>query len=533
MNKIYIFFGLFLLTSCSPSDIPPEGLEERQGVYYEVNSQIPYSGPIEVYHENGQLRFKGNYKDGKREGPFESYHDNGQLDIKVNFKDDKQEGPEVGYSDNGKLCSEGNYKEGKPDGFFEFYCPKGREYYKDGEGTVLLFLKPDRIVERNGITYEVNKTTPFYGTIRYYHENILNDLTSAFGGEKEKPRIRVEKTFINGQLEGPHRYYFFDGKLSRKENYKDGKEDGLAESYFQNGRLSYFTNYKDGKKDGLEHLYFKNGQLKEEGNYKDGKLNGPYEKYYINGQLKEEGNYQYGSQFGPYKKYYKNGQLEERGNWKDFKDGKREGLLESYYESGQLKEKGNYKDGKLDGIHEIFYENNQNRFSGKYVNGKEEGEHKSFSESGVLWKKNSFKNGLKNGLSFQDCRNLWFSCERKENNFKNGQKHGFQLEEIYKVTSANYEFYKDGMKHGTWEIRGRDSANNHFYRTPDWSQDVALLEKIYYFNDKKICSQKYGGVSKGETGNKRNPFRYVYEIVKDSCVRVDKSLIIETKYPSW
>ena len=44
------------------------------------------------YHENGQLKEKGNYKDGKKEGEWLSYHENGQLFTKENHKDGKEEG---------------------------------------------------------------------------------------------------------------------------------------------------------------------------------------------------------------------------------------------------------------------------------------------------------------------------------------------------------------------------------------------------------------------------------------------------------
>ena len=138
MNKIYIFFGLFLLVSCGPSDIPSNGLEERLGVYYEVNSQIPYSGPIERYHVNGQLRFKANYKDGKKEdGLWEFYHDNGKLKDSGNYKDGKKEGFWEFYYQNGQLQYKENYKDGKLDGPFEKYYQNGQlEYkktYKDGK----------------------------------------------------------------------------------------------------------------------------------------------------------------------------------------------------------------------------------------------------------------------------------------------------------------------------------------------------------------------------------------------------------------
>ncbi len=40
---------------------------------------------LEYYHENGQLSYKGNNVDGKREGLWEFYDENGQLRDKENY----------------------------------------------------------------------------------------------------------------------------------------------------------------------------------------------------------------------------------------------------------------------------------------------------------------------------------------------------------------------------------------------------------------------------------------------------------------
>jgi len=56
----------------------------------------------------------------------------------------------------------------------------------------------DILVERQGVSYEVNSTTPFTGGFVGYHEN---------------------------------------GQLLSKGNYKDGKEEGFQEKFFDNGQL--------------------------------------------------------------------------------------------------------------------------------------------------------------------------------------------------------------------------------------------------------------------------------------------------------
>ena len=48
-------------------------------------------GPFERYHENGQLWWKGTYKDGVEEGPWEEYYyENGQLGWKGSHSNGEQ-----------------------------------------------------------------------------------------------------------------------------------------------------------------------------------------------------------------------------------------------------------------------------------------------------------------------------------------------------------------------------------------------------------------------------------------------------------
>ena len=178
-------------------------------------------------------------------------------------------------------------------------------------------VPPDQLVERQGITYEVNSTTPFTGSSVGYHDN---------------------------------------DQLSVKGNYKNGEKDGLWEGYYENGQLKYRGNYKDGKKDGLWEYFDENGKkdglwetFDEEGNLTDTKesINGEMFdikfEYSENGQLEEKTYYKEGKEVSKTRFfYYDNGQLKYFGN---YKDGTENGLWEEFYENGQLEVRVNWKDG--------------------------------------------------------------------------------------------------------------------------------------------------------------------------------------------
>ena len=63
-------------------------------------SRKPFTGCSVDYYDNGQLRSKENWKDGKPDGLWEEYHDNG------------------------KLSSKGNFKKGELNGLWEYYDEK-------------------------------------------------------------------------------------------------------------------------------------------------------------------------------------------------------------------------------------------------------------------------------------------------------------------------------------------------------------------------------------------------------------------------
>ena len=137
MKKLPILLCIFLLSACAPSEVPSDKLVERNGIKYEINSQIPFTGVATVYYENGQLMSKLTYKDGKQNGLIESYYDNGQLESKGNWKGGKLNGIYEGYRENGQLEFKDTYKDGKQNGLARMYYENGqlmiKGTYKDGE----------------------------------------------------------------------------------------------------------------------------------------------------------------------------------------------------------------------------------------------------------------------------------------------------------------------------------------------------------------------------------------------------------------
>jgi antitoxin component YwqK of YwqJK toxin-antitoxin module len=82
------------------------------------NKQSQPHGYWESYYLDGQLWFKGNYINGKKDGWWESYWRNGQLCYKGNCINGKRDGWWECYWSDGQLWHKGNYINGKRDGLW-------------------------------------------------------------------------------------------------------------------------------------------------------------------------------------------------------------------------------------------------------------------------------------------------------------------------------------------------------------------------------------------------------------------------------
>ena len=88
----------------------------------------------------------------------------------------------------------------------------------------------------------------------------------------------------------------------------------------------------------------KNGKKWWEKNYKDGKRDGLVVEWHENGKKSQEVNWKDGKKEGLNVKWHDNGQKQYEAN---FKDHKLDGLTTSWHKNGQKRSEVNYKDGEL------------------------------------------------------------------------------------------------------------------------------------------------------------------------------------------
>ena len=126
---------LLLIISCS-KPINEESLVERNGIYYQVNSETPYSGKSFTLHDNGQKYHERSFKDGKQDGLNTTWYKNGQKRFEVTYKDGKKMSETKWYSGGQKL-SQWSFISGELDGLETNWYENGQKSseltYKDGK----------------------------------------------------------------------------------------------------------------------------------------------------------------------------------------------------------------------------------------------------------------------------------------------------------------------------------------------------------------------------------------------------------------
>ena len=223
---------------------------------YEINTNIPFTGVTIWHYDNGQLKLKTNWKDGKQDGLHNVFHENGQLKEAVFFEKGKQNGLAKLYFENGQLNSMVNFSNGIENGLAKFY-------YENGQ-------------------------------------------------------LETEINWNNGKQES-YKTYFENGQLKEESLFVNGVKNGVEKVFFNNGQLKGFFNYKNDLKEGLSNIYFENGQLKSESNWIKGKKEGESIWYFENGQLQSLFNFSNGLEHGLFKLYHENGKLKYEGFYKDGK----------------------------------------------------------------------------------------------------------------------------------------------------------------------------------------------------------------------
>ena len=114
MKKLHPFLSLLLIIISCSKPIDEESLVERNGVYYKVNSETPYSGKSFMLHDNGQIYYEKSFKEGKQFGLETLWYKSGQKEKReIGMKTVNNDGLYTIWYKNGQKKSEVIFKDGE------------------------------------------------------------------------------------------------------------------------------------------------------------------------------------------------------------------------------------------------------------------------------------------------------------------------------------------------------------------------------------------------------------------------------------
>jgi len=122
-------------------------------------------------------------------------------------------------------------------------------------------------------------------------------------------QLESEKTYANGQLDGPCRIYYENGQLAMEGNYLNGKLDGRARFFYESGILQAERIYLDGIQTGQAKIYTPSGAHLATFTMENGRKSGKAIYYYQNGAVLKTVTYLNGVKDGPEAIFGRSGEI--------------------------------------------------------------------------------------------------------------------------------------------------------------------------------------------------------------------------------
>ncbi len=124
-------------TSEKKVSIKIDEVVKRDDTFYKKFSNIPFSGHIESYHPNGQLKIIGEFSEGKKIGEWVEYYMSGVKKSEGKFAKGKKDGAWVYYFLNKNIKEKQIFINGNKDGLWEKFDVHGTliqtESYQNGK----------------------------------------------------------------------------------------------------------------------------------------------------------------------------------------------------------------------------------------------------------------------------------------------------------------------------------------------------------------------------------------------------------------
>ncbi|MGE4288248.1 MAG: toxin-antitoxin system YwqK family antitoxin [Salinivirgaceae bacterium] len=446
------------------------------------------------YYPNGQIASEGNLINGIPDGKWTSYYVDGTRKSEGIYAQGQLDSVWVFYRENGLLQSQIDYREGKKNGYYySFGIKKGIDSIESAyiQAKELYFDN-----QRHGLCLYYYSNEQLHWRINY-HKGLINGTAREFDSTgvcitlvEYKNGREVDRETINRYLDslqhGVWKEFYENGRIKTERFYKKGKLNGLLKSYDSNGELLFTHRYSDGvlsdtavnvenEIQWVETYYEIRNQegefiKKESGSFNEGIPIGVHRTYDSTGRVNSS------------RTYDSNGVLIARGIVNE--EGDRLGEWTFFYSNGSVKSKGVYSENRRVGPWTYYYKHGTIEQKGTFYRGVPNDLWLWYFENGALKKEEYFKLGKPNGLSTEYDEEGTLIAQ---GNYNEGFKEGKWIYNFYFHKEEG--FYREGLREGTWTYY---YTNGKKYFEGNFLQGRPDGKHVYYYrNGKKKWVQHY------------------------------------------
>lgn len=205
-----------------------DGTVVARGAVDSVRNRI---GIWTEFHNTGEFKGKGTYKEGNRTGEWEFYYPNGKIEQKGKYdKKGRAQGIWKWYYESGNIYREENYVNGKREGELKDFDEKGK------------IIMQGNYLDNNQDGKWILETENYKEQGNYVNGEPDSTWQSFYMPSKVK---RFEGKFQNGEPIGVHTYYHPNGKKMVMGSYSGGSKNGDW-LFYDNLGFCYLTiNYEN------------------------------------------------------------------------------------------------------------------------------------------------------------------------------------------------------------------------------------------------------------------------------------------------
>lgn len=458
-------------------------------------------GPLTLFYADSLPSFVGKCLAGELEGMATWYYPTGKKQASIYYEDDAPAGEHAIWYEDGVLKEKGTWEQGKRLGTWEYKAPNGRpcltEVYdsagklsqvplcqtmtgkslsigtfKNGQGVLKRYdMTGSLLAEEPYSNGRINGVVSIYdsaGKVAERHTYVLGTLhgqLETYWPEVQKLQSRT--TIAQGIKQGLYDAWHPSGKPAAKGWYKNGQKDSLWITYHESGTRASVGLYKLGEPEGLHEQWFENGAPRAIYKYVEHKPDSIWTTYYANGNVMLLEEYDMGERVGTWTSYYTDGKEKELT---DYIGGKADGRHQTWFVNGQQEVDELYSAGLLNGPAKYWYANGKPAGKGSYTMGLKEGAWEYWHGNGKPKTSEVYKNGtLQSATAFLapdgkvisthtvvagNGRRQWYhpgGILASDGSYKTGQKHGLWQYWTPEGKPMAFGQYHLGKEVGTWK----------------------------------------------------------------------------------